>query len=318
LKCPFFKQAQCGFRAQETRKEVVGVVGGQEFSLRIGHVPHSDHSKAVATNSQVTLHVRTQFKELRQFSTMGPQKAIGWLTGPHQEGGLNIHLSQLQQESVSRWFTRRKTMVHNPDGDNSSQRWSTAYTAAMRHLRDRTNIETESLFSMHEVYLIDGGGTVSQPILFDEDALVLDGEPCVRFGALLSSENLILNQYRQTFLGRGLTYELDTSYRYSHEKIQFMPLRCRAGNHRSKALGWAIVTTDDTPSFEHIIRLAKIECEQIIKKKMQNGRRARRLLAVLAVMIIGSTLQLFRGLLAFIVIQQCFEYRTTSSTVLYD
>jgi hypothetical protein len=236
--------------------------------LRMGDVKHSDHSSAKRDGSMVTLFVKTRFKTREDFRKE-PKRALNWLTGPAAENGIGIPLSDGQQKAFKKWFSDTKTRVNNPYGLKCKNNWSAVFKRLEHYVRDRSGEAGE--FSIHAIYAVDGGGTIDEAILFEEHARNSKNEEFVRFAVLLSTENLILNQYRQTFLGRGIVYELDTSYRYSNEPIQFMPLRCRSGNHRGKAIGWALVTSDDETCFEHVLNLAKTECEQLIRERCRKG-----------------------------------------------
>ena len=117
--------------------------------------------------------------------------------------------------------------------------------------RLRKNIE---IFDSHLVYLIG-----------DEYVLDLDCKP-PKLLYLWSSENLLLNAYRQMQYGNPVKIYVDASYRYMVEKWGFLVIKVCGQNQRGHTVAYGVCSKEDGNAHEWIFKTLKKEVERLVNQ----------------------------------------------------
>jgi hypothetical protein len=265
FKCAFHNETNCPFRIQVVT--TINNEGDDEHWIWTGSNAHNDHSKGINDYGATTKYMKTKFTEASHFR-LSPRGAVDHLQVTH-----GMSLSMTQQKKVKAWFSDQKPIANDPHGSRKAAgatSWGAAVRAALPFLKSKRWAPDSVGIDEHKCYLINGGG-MHDPILLEEDVVNSQGELFDRFALVYSTENLILNLYRQSLLGRGMCLELDTSYRYTHEGIQLMPIRVRDAGFYGHHVAYGCCNVDDEYAFRHCIKLVYAECNHIIKQRIKRG-----------------------------------------------
>jgi hypothetical protein len=112
---------------------------------------------------------------------------------------------------------------------------------------------------------------------FNEHSIYLCGDNSYfdanekRFAAVLSSENFLLNAYRQSCYGSSMHLFIDTSFRYTLEGWGVMPMMVVAPNQQGHTVGYAICSHDDTEAHDYCMDKLKQEVETVVNSYIDRG-----------------------------------------------
>ena len=90
-----------------------------------------------------------------------------------------------------------------------------------------------------------------------------------RFYAVLSTDNLLLNAYRQTCMGQDMFIAIDTSYRYTIGGYALMPVYTVSPNQKGKRLCYAIVSNKDKYAHTKILEILKEGVKEVVDRKIE-------------------------------------------------
>jgi hypothetical protein len=85
--------------------------------------------------------------------------------------------------------------------------------------------------------------------------------------AVFSTENLLLNAYRQRFWGFPVFFSADASYRYTKEGMALYPIMTTNIAQQSKIIAYGLVTNENEMAQRIIFRAVKAEVERIVKER---------------------------------------------------
>ena len=127
-------------------------------------------------------------------------------------------------------------------------------------------------FTKHSVYLL-GNECVVQDVMVHNPTTDM-AERRKRFYCVLSTENLLMNAYRQMATGQDMTIACDASYRYVTERDHgLFVVKAVNWAPSAKTIGYAICNKEDKNALEWIFRTLKMEIERIVNAKIDERRR---------------------------------------------
>jgi hypothetical protein len=85
--------------------------------------------------------------------------------------------------------------------------------------------------------------------------------------AVFSTENLLLNAYRQHFWGFPVFFSADASYRYTKEGMALYPIMTTNIAQQSKIIAYGLVTNENETAQRIIFAAVKSEVERIVKER---------------------------------------------------
>ena len=258
LLCAFHDESNCPFHLRTTIQRSEGhVTRTIEFSVE----EHNDHAKRVTagpgSKRDLSKYVKSQFTNQTHL-TQSVTQAFSFL----QKKGMVMW--QREIGAFKTWFKRRK-LNHNKTSCTSS--WGHAIQSTKKLCK-----VVSKVYGIHDPYLHQGNDATDSGIIYDENAVASDGQKFVRFACVISSQNLLLNISRSLYLGRGLSLELDTSHRYTHESVQLMPIRVRDAGFGGHTVAYGVCVRDDTTTFAHCLTILFEEYNNLIDHFKKQGK----------------------------------------------
>ncbi len=121
----------------------------------------------------------------------------------------------------------------------------------------------------HAVYLLEGGtdplsGAIESYIAIPESN---------RFAAVISTENLLLNHYRQMCGGTGAFLQIDTSYRVSIEGWGLMPVKTVSPTQQGHTVAYAFVSKEDSDAHRFVLDAIKTAVVDVVTKRVRAGHK---------------------------------------------
>ena len=92
--------------------------------------------------------------------------------------------------------------------------------------------------------------------------------------AVFSTEELLLNLYRQICTGQDYHIQMDASYRYTTEKkMGYIPVKVSSLTQTGRSVAYAIVTKEDSNAHEFIVKSINTAVEAVVNRRIQKGDR---------------------------------------------
>ena len=112
--------------------------------------------------------------------------------------------------------------------------------------------------------------------IFDEHTVYLLGNEYLldttikphRILACFSSENLLLNAYRQMQYGNQVKIYVDCSYRYMVEGWGVMIVKVGAFNQKGHTVAYAMISKEDSSAQKFVFKTIKSELEKFVNEKI--------------------------------------------------
>ena len=133
--------------------------------------------------------------------------------------------------------------------------------AAVNINLNRLKKENIKDFDFHTVYLLGSN--------FELD---LDSTP-PRILALLSSENLLLNAYRQMQYGSAIKIYIDASYRYTVEGWGVLIIKVNSMDFKGHTVAYAMCSNEDGAAHKWIFTNLKIEVERVVNNLVEERKK---------------------------------------------
>lgn len=244
LYCGFYHASGCEFRVEQVRDSILN-----KCYFRIGNIGHSNHDRilknlrTVPPQVKVTLDSPTCFKlRPEQFIQRCNAKQVVEMTNP-------------MKKKIKVWFHSSKKKYLKQGLKHSRIGTYGALTEVLESLK-KTKIPTAK-FTDHTVYLVG-------------DRFHLNIEER-KYCAVLSTENLLLNAYRQLCYGNDMFFSIDTSFRYTVEGFALMPVFVIAPTMEGHRVGYALVAKDDTETHYQALQLLKEGVEEVVNDRIAKG-----------------------------------------------
>ena len=204
-------------------------------------VQHSNHDityqkRGVPKQANALIQLPSQLKQ--------PPKHF---TRRAREKGITVDTKMATK--MARMFTkmRKDHTTRHLTGDGSS--WGEA--VQQMELLKRENVADPANFNEHTCYMF---------------ASRINYETKEFLGAA-STENLLLNAYRQMQSGQDLTFGIDTSHRYTREQIGLMPIKAISLNQEGHTIAYGIVASEDEDAHDFILAAVRKEVEKVVNSR---------------------------------------------------
>ena len=99
-----------------------------------------------------------------------------------------------------------------------------------------------------------------------------DDNSTARLVAVFSTEELLLNLYRQICTGQDYHIQMDASYRYTTEKkMGFIPVKVSSLTQTGRSVAYAIVTKEDSNAHKFIVKSINTAVEAVVNRRIRKG-----------------------------------------------
>ncbi len=242
-RCGYEHSSKCPFVLEE-----VYSINTQLTYFRCSIVPHKNHTKVKTHLRAVPSQIRAMVSSPSVFK-LQPARFISRL---QEKGVATMSLTDINK--AKRWFRRTKK------------------SASLMHLQDS---EAGSYGALAETLEGFKKENIS-PAEFDDHTVFLVGDYCIesedlRHYAIFSTNNLLLNAYRQLCTGQDMFIAIDTSYRYTIEGFAVMPLMVASPTMEGRRLAYALVSNEDEAIHTSVLDLLRDEVESVVNEKIQAG-----------------------------------------------
>jgi len=242
LRCTFFHTAECPQCIRIIKKAT-----SETYDVESGSFPHNDHVEV--ERSQTRGLTKTEKNKI--FSS--PSKAAMNLVASARN---KMPLSTKQKNKIlrSQHHERSKSAVVQP----GQAREGGGMLLTCQHYRKKA-IVARKMFNEHSVFCL---GVKYNPT---------DGKEV--FVAILSSENLLLNAYRQSFWGQPVLIAADTSYRLNQEGNGVYPVCTVTAGQITKTIAYAILSHEHDKIQQYVFGKVKHWVEKDVASRRKRGDR---------------------------------------------
>ena len=239
-RCSFHYVSGCPFVIRElfnTRTQMT--------SIEIGSIQHNDHSLTKKVNMRPGMPKFMQSVVLSSPTKL--QIAPSKFVASARSKGFAVDMK------MSTAIKRRPHRIRCPRGIAQAppaSTWGGVIAAFDLYKRERI-----ANFNMHSVYVVGIECNAESGTLV----------------AVLSTENMLLNAYRQTFWGNPIFFAADASYRLTQEKNGLYPVITTNLAMESKTIAYGIISHEHHKAQRFILASIKAEVERIVKSRTENG-----------------------------------------------
>jgi hypothetical protein len=89
--------------------------------------------------------------------------------------------------------------------------------------------------------------------------------------AVFSTENMLLNAYRQSCYGQDMLLSVDTSYRYTNEDFALLPVFNVSPDQTGHRIAYALLNKESAVAHEVAFRIIKAEVEKVVAARRNAG-----------------------------------------------
>ena len=243
IRCHYYQSCGCKWICEQIGSYENGVV------FRVGNIDHIDHhltNKKVGAFSQALVLIKNP-----GCLNQTPAQFVSCV----RTTGITVSIPQ--EKAIKRKFSRLRTLSKTGHMDKGTK--ITSFAAVDINL-DRLKKENIEQFDFHTIYLL-------------RSSYVLDmNSSPPRILALLSSENLLLNAYRQMQYGSSIKIYIDASYRYTVEGWGVLIVKVNSMDGKGHTVAYAMCSREDSAAHHWIFSTLKAEVErlvnELIKKKI--------------------------------------------------
>ena len=239
-RCSFYHVSNCPFIIRELMDMQTRLA-----CIEIGSLPHSNHNLTLTRDRRPGVSRYIQSIVISSPSKM--ENAPGKIVHSARKKGFQV------DRSLAKSIRRKVYRIRNPRlhcGPAPASTWGGIASAFEMYKR-----EVITNFNTHSVYL------VALDINAESNSLV----------AILSTENMILNAYRQRFWGNPIFFAADASYRLTQEKNGVYPVITTNLAMETKTIAYGIISHEHHKAQRFILQSIKSEVERLIKVKTHNG-----------------------------------------------
>lgn len=241
--CTYNHQSKCGFRIAIFQNKSSG-----SYTIVKGLVSHCNHGRNYFKGEALPKQVKTI---ITSPTTLRLRRPGGILREALARG---ICMNENQQKQGRRLYgkmSKASKGSHLTNGGDGST-WGDAVETIESFKRE--NIPD---FDEHSVFLLG-------------DKYLADDRSYLLIGAF-STENLLLNAFRQSRTGQDLFIAIDTSYRYTPEKIGLMPIKTMSLAQEGKTIAYGVVSKEDGAAHEFILDNVKSAVEEVVHSRRRSG-----------------------------------------------
>lgn len=243
--CAYALKYGCQYRVTECCEVGTGI-----YSLWLPtNIQHSGHDDPILRTSRVAPKV----KALISSPTVLRDTPSQFLERAQRN---KLILSAPEQKQVKKWYNRHKRKAANLHLHESAAGTYGALAATLEQYK-KSVLQSTGDFTEHTTYLV-------------ADQYVVDSEH-KRHLAVLSTENLLLNAYRQFCCGQDIFLAIDTSYRYTVEGYGMMPIMVVSMQQVGHRVAYAVVSHEDEQIHEEVFRILKHGVEEVVNSRVKKG-----------------------------------------------
>jgi hypothetical protein len=239
LRCAYFFESNCQYCIKTIKNGTT-----KEWCIQVGLFPHADHSFSNST--------RGLSKMAKALAAPSPSKL---LQAPRKMLAdlrkRNVTVNSTTAKSAVRYLHRARQ--HSRGDHLNGNQDAETYGAVLKTLEmyDRKNIDEED-FTEHSTFILDKVVDVNKRTVV----------------AVLSTENLLLNAYRQRFFSQPLFFACDISYRYMKEGWGIYPIITVNLSQQSKTIAYGFLSKEHTDAQDFIFRTLRTGVENIVNKRI--------------------------------------------------
>ena len=241
-RCAFFKESGCPARIRWVKDVTTG-----KFTLETGDWEHADHRISTACKG-LPKHLKEVMASPSKLALDNTEamKAVRRLVGDEMNAPLQKKLKTMRKKA-------REKMASAVVPAELKGKYGGVHMFANSHLRSA--LEKSSVFGPHSAYVC---GT---PLIDAEDN---------RIAIAFSTENLLLNAYRQDLSSIQTHVQVDTTHRLVLEGHNSMVFGCVDAAQHFHVIGWGVCSHEDTAAHAHVIKCLKAEVESIVQQRVQD------------------------------------------------
>ena len=94
-----------------------------------------------------------------------------------------------------------------------------------------------------------------------------------RIAVLFTTENLLLNAYRQSTTGQDLVLAVDSSYRYTWQGYGLLVLKVVDFSQTAHSIAWGMVSKEDDDAHVFVFQQFVKELEEVVARYLEEGRQ---------------------------------------------
>lgn len=134
----------------------------------------------------------------------------------------------------------------------------------------------ESITELVEAYKLEARRS-DKSTAFNDDTAYVVGEYEVddskkRVVIVVSTENLILNAYRQLCYGQDLAFNVDASYKYTvAQHYGLLPIYVASPTQEGHVVAYSVINKEDHAAHELVFENVKADLERIVKERRKRG-----------------------------------------------
>jgi hypothetical protein len=155
---------------------------------------------------------------------------------------------------------KKLTEAHLPEGVDSNT-WEAVRLTVDLYLEG--NRETPDINDDHQAFVLEGG--FFDPADEETKNFIYDPQD-ERFAVVVSTNNLLLNAYRQVQAGPDIFICLDTSYRYNTAGWGLMPIGTMDRTATGHTIAYALVSKEDHKVHEFVLSAVKKHVERVVNE----------------------------------------------------
>jgi hypothetical protein len=199
--CAFHNSSGCKFCLRVVKR--LDAAAGKEWSIELGNQQHNNHEQLQKEASRgIKLPIIMKYMSKPEQFSMKPSQIVASIRKD------NVTVSKKMEKAIKKCATRIRTnhnlVISGATSLKEADSFGVLYTAVMQCTRD--GIAAAGMPFDHNTIFVVGGDCIFEP---EAD----------KFAVVVSSENFLMNAYRQSKSGQPALLCLDMSFRYTHEKV---------------------------------------------------------------------------------------------------
>ncbi len=243
-RCGFNHAAGCEFRAKRNVNPITGAT-----TFIIGTTPHTNHSQLVMGLRGVPPQVKASLSS-PSLLRLKPDHFVARVAEKQI-----VPMTTAMRRTIKRWFS---DCVKNAGSQHLNDAEFGTYGALAETLEGfrKKNLPSNS-FTDRTTYLVG-------------DRFFVDSE-ARRHWAVLSTEDMLLNAYRQLCTGQDMYIGVDTSYRLTVEGFALMPIMVVSPNQQGHRIAYACVSNEDEEMHVAVFRALRDGVEDVVNNRIERG-----------------------------------------------
>ena len=246
--CHFKNESRCPYQICVIFTKETGF-----YQIFIGNRAHTDHSVFLCKRGIPSLMKAAMLTSPTSLANKGPKTTVR-TTLFKKKWTLPADVQDKAARAVLR--ARKKFLSKRISGRDAN-----TYDGLREMIR---------LYRRHE---LGSSGDFNRNTLFvcGDEYIVEQDEGKERVAVLFTTENLLLNAYRQTTTGQDLTLAVDCSYRYTWQGYGLLVLKVIDFSQSAHSLAWGLVSKEDDDAHVFVFQQLVAELNNVVSRCARNG-----------------------------------------------